>query len=117
MRLRNLLPLCLLLAALLAPAQAHARPAVALSDNTVTTLNDSRFHATGIKRVRKLVPYDDVVRGGRRLAALDHWFNTARERGIEPLVSFYRSYRGKKRIPTVAGYRKYFRAFRSATPG
>ena len=54
---------------------------------------DRRFQASGIKRVRVLVPFDDVVHGGHRLAALDHWFNTAQAQGIEPLVSFYRSYR------------------------
>ena len=116
MNLRYLLTFSLLIAALLAPAQAHARPAIGLSDNTITTLNDKRFQASGIKRVRKLVPYDDVVRGGRRRRELDAWFAQARAHGMEPLVSFYRSYRGKKRIPTVAGYRKYFRAFRERYP-
>ncbi len=116
MKIRLALTLTILALSLLGTAQAHARPVVALSDNVTATLTDKRFKATGIKRVRKLVPYDDVVRGGWRLAELDRWFATARAQGIEPLVSFYRSYRGKKRLPTVAGYRKYFRAFRARYP-
>lgn len=116
MKLRLALTLTILAVFLLAAAQAHARPIIALSDNVNATLTDKRFQATGIKRVRKLVPYDDVVNGGWRLAELDQWFATARAQGIEPLVSFYRSYRGKKRLPTVAGYRKYFRAFRARYP-
>jgi len=98
------------------PAQAQARPEIAFSDNNASTLLDTRFQATGIKRVRKIVPYDDVLNGGRRLAELDAWFATAQAQGIEPLVSFYRSYRGKKRLPTVAGYRRHFKAFRARYP-
>jgi len=115
MKTRLALTLILVLA-LLGTAQAHARPTIAMSDNVTATLLDKRFQATGIKQVRKLVPYDDVANGGRRLAELDAWFATAQAQGIEPLVSFYRSYRGKKRLPTVAGYRKHFRAFRTRYP-
>lgn len=116
MRLRHLLTLSLLAAILLVPAQAQARPTIAFSDNDARTLLDKRFQATGIKQVRRNVPYDEVTRGGRKLELLDQWFAIARQQGIEPLVSFYRSSKGKKRLPTVAGYRKYFRAFRARYP-
>lgn len=116
MKIRLALTLTLLALAVLGTAQAQARPTIGMSDNVTATLLDKRFQATGIKRVRKLVPYDDIVNGGRRRRALDSWFAYAKLRGIEPLVSFYRSYRGKKRLPTVAGYRRHFRAFRKRYP-
>jgi hypothetical protein len=116
MRFRNLITLSLLAAILIVPAQAQARPKIAFSDNDTRTLLDKRFQATGIKQVRRNVPYDEIANGGRRLALLDQWFATAQLQGVEPLVSFYRSRKGKKRLPTVAGYRKYFRMFRKRYP-
>ena len=108
--------LALLIMAAVGTAQAQARPTIAFSDNVTGTLLDKRFQATGIKKVRKLVPYDDVVNGGRRRRWLDSWFAYAKLQGIEPLVSFYRSHRGKKRLPSVASYRRHFRAFRKRYP-
>jgi len=91
-------------------------PEIGLSDNVTATLLDRRFRATGIKRVRKLVPYDDIETGGPRLAELDEWFATAKATGVEPLVSFYRSYRGKHLLPTVDEFRRHFRRFRERYP-
>ena len=91
-------------------------PEIGLSDNRPETLADPRFRATRIKRVRRLVPYDDVANGGQRLAELDAWFAAAKAAGVEPLVSFYRSYKGKERLPSVAGYRRHFRLFRKRYP-
>ena len=68
-------------------------PEIALSDNRPETLLDPRFRATGIRRVRKLVPYDEIENGGPQVAELDAWFENARGAGVEPLVSFYRSVR------------------------
>ena len=117
MKIRLLLTTTLALLVLAAAAaQAQARPIIAFSDNVTATLLDERFQQTGIKRVRKLVPYDTVSNGGRRLKALDDWFAYAELQGIEPLVSFYRSYKGRKRLPSVAAYRKHFRAFRARYP-
>ena len=116
MRLRYLLTLSILATMLAVPAHAQAKPKIAFSDNNTRTLLDKRFQATGIKQVRRNVPYDEVTNGGRKLALLDQWFSYARGQGIEPLVFFYRSSKGKKRLPTVAGYRKYFRAFRVRYP-
>ena len=91
-------------------------PLIGLSDNRPETILDPRFRATGIRRIRVLVPYDDVARGGARLAVQDRWFRTARANGIEPLVAFYRSYRSKKLLPSVAQYRRHFRLFRDRYP-
>ena len=91
-------------------------PLIGLADNRPETILDPRFEATDIKRIRVLVPYDDIERGGIRLRYLDSWFDTARGRGIEPLVSFYRSYRDRHRLPSVATYRRNFRLFRARYP-
>ena len=91
-------------------------PLIGLSDNRPETIVDPRFKRSGIKRIRVLVPYDDVARGGRRRRLQDAWFDTARANGIEPLVSFYRSYRGKKILPSPSQYRRHFRLFRERYP-
>ena len=91
-------------------------PLIGMSDNRPETITDSRFRATGIKRIRVLVPFDDVARGGSRRRTQDAWFTTARANGVEPLVSFYRSYRSKRLLPTPAQYRYHFRRFRQRYP-
>ena len=91
-------------------------PEIAFSDNRPETLLDRRFRAMGIRRVRKLVPYDDVENGGQALAELDAWFRNARRTGVEPLVSFYRSSRDEQRLPTVGEFRSHFRRFNERYP-
>lgn len=91
-------------------------PLIGLADNVATNMTDPRFAATGIKRVRVTVPFDDVARGGERLAVQDAWFATARQQGIEPLVTFFRSYRGAKILPTPEEFRRHFRLFRQRYP-
>jgi hypothetical protein len=91
-------------------------PLVGLADNRPETLIDPRFERSRIKRVRVLVPYDDIILRGKRLRYLDAWFDTARGRGIEPLVSFYRSSRSKRRLPSVSTFRRVFRLFRQRYP-
>jgi hypothetical protein len=91
-------------------------PLIGLADNRPETLIDKRFQKSGIKRVRVLVPYDDIARGGKRVRYLDAWFETARGYGIEPLVAFYRSSRNKHALPSVATFRRNFRLFRKRYP-
>jgi hypothetical protein len=91
-------------------------PLIGLADNRPETLIDRRFQKSGIKRVRVLVPYDDIARRGIRLRYLDAWFETARGYGVEPLVSFYRSIRNRHRLPSVATFRRNFRLFRKRYP-
>ena len=91
-------------------------PIVGLSDNRVETITDRRFKKANIKRIRVLVPYDDVARGGSRRQTQDAWFHTARVNGIEPLVSFYRSNRSKRLLPTPRQFLYHFRRFRKRYP-
>ena len=90
-------------------------PVVGMADNRPETLLDPRFQRTGIKRIRVIVPYDDILQLKRR-GYLDGWFAVARARGIEPLVSFYRSYRSLRRLPSVRTYKRIFRLFRRRYP-
>ena len=118
---------CLALAPAIASAQTPAPPSthiaglrggplIGLSDNRPETMIDRRFAKSGIKRIRVLVPFDDVARGGSRRRTQDQWFTTARMHGIEPMVSFYRSYRSKKLLPSPTQYRYHFRRFRERYP-
>lgn len=122
MRMRSLILISLLATALLAPAApAAARPSWGLADNQVATLLDGRFIRSGIKRVRITVPYDEVAFAGPRRGLLDQWMINAKAQGIQPLVSFYRTYRcsercAERRLPSVATFRRYFRLFRKRYP-
>lgn len=91
-------------------------PLIGMADNRPETLSDPRFRATGIKRVRVAVPYDDVALGGERLAIQDAWFGAARAAAIEPVVTFFRSSRGKAILPTPAEFRRAFQLFRARYP-
>jgi hypothetical protein len=100
---------------------SDAKPEVGLADNTIGALQDARFQESGIKRVRILVPYDVVARGGSKLAELDQYMNTAEAQGIEVMVSWYRTYAcgekcAKKRLPSVKAYRSYVSQFMNRYP-
>ena len=97
-------------------ALSGAGPLIGMADNRPETLTDPRFGATGIKRARVTVPFDDVALGGARLAIQDAWFTAARQQGIEPVVTFFRSSRGKAILPTPQEFRRHFRLFRERYP-
>jgi len=90
-------------------------PLIGIADNPVETLVDPRFQQSRIKRVRIQVPYDDITQRARRRYH-DVWFKTARTQGIEPLISFNKSFRSPKRLPSVATFRRNFRLFRKRYP-
>ena len=84
-------------------------PLIGLADNRPETLTDRRFARTGIKHVRVAVPFDDVALGGRRRAVQDAFFANARQTGVKPLVTFYRSSRGIRILPSEAQFRRHVR--------
>ena len=91
-------------------------PLIGLSDNRPEALLDRRFQASRIKRVRLTVPFDQIARGGARLRLLDWYFGAAKDQGIEPLVSFYRSSASRRLLPSPASFRRHFRRFRERYP-
>ena len=91
-------------------------PVIGLADNRPETIFDPRFKQSGIRRIRVLVPYDDIAGRPIRRRYLDSWFETAKGHGIEPLVSFYKSHRAPDVLPSVTTYRRNFRLFRKRYP-
>ena len=91
-------------------------PVIGLADNRPETIFDPRFKQSRIRRIRVVVPYDDIA--GRRIRRryLDSWFETAKGHGIEPLVSFDRGHRSRYRLPSVTTFRRNFRLFRKRYP-
>ena len=102
--------------------QASAQPTpstiVGIGEQSPDMFQDARFHATGIRHARLLVPYDLVKRGGWPLASADVWLDRARRDGIEPLVSFGHSMskRHQFRLPSVREYSKRVAEFRARYP-
>jgi hypothetical protein len=97
----------------------EAPPAiVGMGEQSPDMFEDPRFHATGIRHARLLVPYDLVKRGGWPLHSADVWLERARRDGIEPLVSFGHSMskRHQFRLPSVREYSKRVREFRARYP-
>ncbi len=97
-------------------AGLESGPSIGLADNRPETMLDPRFAQSKIKRMRVLVPFDDIARGGIRVRYLDSWLETAKGLGIEPLVSFYRSNRDRYLLPSVETFRNDFRLFRKRYP-
>src|SRR5215218_713265 len=97
-----------------ASAQAAPHTIVGMGEQSPDLFEDARFHATGIRNARLLVPWDLVKMGGWPLAAADLWLERARRDGVEPLVSFGHSMseRRQLKLPSVRQYAAQVRAFR-----
>jgi hypothetical protein len=120
--MRRALLIALAVSALTASA-ASAAPAiphtiVGMGEQNPDMFEDARFHATGIRHARLLVPYDVVKRGGWVLHAADVWLARARRDGIEPLVSFGHAMSEKDqfRLPSVREYSRRVAEFRARYP-
>jgi polysaccharide biosynthesis protein PslG len=104
------------------PAAATAKEPphviVGISEQNPDLFEDVRFHATGIRDARLLVPWDVVKMGGWPLHAADVWLDRARRDGVEPLISFGHSMspRRQLKLPTVRQYAAQVRAFRARYP-
>jgi len=101
-----------------AAAQPPTSTIVGMGEQSPDMFQDARFHATGIRHARLLVPYDLVKRGGWPLASADVWLERARRDGVEPLVSFGHSMskRHQFRLPSVREYSKRVAEFRARYP-
>ena len=102
-----------------AAATAHAaHTIVGMGEQSPEMFQDPRFHATGIRNARLLVPWDVVKEGGWPLAAADLWLERAQRDGIDPLVSFGHSMDPKRqlKLPSVRQYTAAVKAFRARYP-
>jgi hypothetical protein len=110
------------LAALALPAGASGREAphvlVGMGEQSPELFQDWRFHATGMRNARLIVPYDVVKAGGWPLDVADLWLARARRGGVEPLVSFGHSWAKKRqlRLPSVREYAARVSEFRARYP-
>jgi hypothetical protein len=109
------------------PAAAAAQQPLPAADPPVTVgigepspelFEDPRFHATGIRHARIIVPYDVVRAGGWPVYVADVWLARARRDGVEPLVSFSHSFvKGRRlRLPSVRQYTARVAEFRARYP-
>jgi hypothetical protein len=102
-----------------AAATAHAaHTIVGMGEQSPEMFQDPRFHATGIRNARLLVPWDLVREGGWPLIAADLWLERAHRDGIDPLVSFGHSMDPKRqlKLPSVRRYTAAVKAFRARYP-
>jgi hypothetical protein len=99
-----------------ASAQEPEPVTVGIGEPSPELFQDPRFQATGIKHARLIVPFDVVKAGGWPLAVADLWLERARRDGVEPLVSFSRSFVKRRRLPSVRQYAARVAEFRSRYP-
>jgi hypothetical protein len=119
--MRKALSIALAVSALTAAAASAQPPTstiVGMGEQSPDMFEDARFHATGIRHARLLVPYDVVKRGGWPLHSADVWLARARRDGVEPLVSFGHSMskRHQFRLPSVREYSNRVAEFRARYP-
>ena len=113
--MRVALLLALLVAALLAPAGAHAAPVVGMGDQKPDMFADARFHELGLRHARLQVAWD-WERTGWQVDELDAWLGAARRAGVEPLVTFGHSRVRRRSLPEPFRFVAAFRRFRARYP-
>jgi len=105
--------LLVLLAALAAPASAHAFT-VGVGDQKLGMWEDPRFQQLGIRQVRLLVAFDHVLKGD--FGRYDRWLTAAHARGADVLIAVNHASRLHTRLPSVATYRRVIRLLRARYP-
>jgi hypothetical protein len=97
---------------------APAQPAglqIGIGEQGPAMFTDPRFKALGITRARLVTSYDATsVRFERDLD--DQWLAAARAAGVEPFITFGHSRVHPNKLPSVAEFRRAFRAFRRRYP-
>jgi hypothetical protein len=86
-----------------ATAKVVKVPLVGVADNNYPMFYDPNFAATGSKISRRIVPYD-FYQHPIELERMDAWMKGAQIAGVDPLISFERSYTFPTKLPTVAEY-------------
>ncbi len=97
-----------------APSSAGAL-VIGIADQKTDMFSDPRFLALDIRHARISVPWD-AMRYGWQVEELDAWMNAARERGVEPLVSFNHSRVHRELLPTPNVFVEEFRRVRARYP-
>jgi hypothetical protein len=115
---RTLIPLALILCVLLAPAAASARPTVGIGDQNPTVFQDRKMQRLKHLKVARLVIEWDWYKDAEAAAHARWWMSTVTAAHMRPLVTFNRNWRynGRKKLPSMAAYKKSFKLFRKQFP-
>ena len=97
-----------------APASANAL-VVGMADQKPAMFTDKRFEALNIKHARLNVAWD-ALNYDWQVRELDVWMLLARERGVNPLVSFGHSRIYRRQLPSPARLQREFKRFRARYP-
>jgi len=89
-------------------SKAVKAPLVGVADNNYPMFYDPNFAATGSKISRRIVPYD-FHQEPIELERMDAWMKGAQVAGVDPLISFERSYTYPTKLPSVAEYAETLR--------
>ena len=88
---------------------------VGVGENNPGFMSDPAFQRLGIEHAR-LVTAWDTTRVEYEREIVDAWLAEARRTGTEPFVTFARSREDPEKLPSVAEFRRAFRAFRERYP-
>ena len=95
------------------PAAANAF-IIGMSDQKLGMWEDPRFEKLGIKHVRILMSWDNVLRGD--FSRYEAWMANAHLRGADVLLTIQHHSRHPKRLPTFKQYRRTIRILRKRYP-
>jgi hypothetical protein len=110
----RLIPI-LLLGALAVPASSEAKYATGIGDQHADTFSHPLFQQLKIRHARIIVPYD-ALSFPNQTAEVDHWLNSARAAGVQPLISFNHSRVRPTKRPSARAFAKAFAGFRKRYP-
>lgn len=102
------------------PAQAAVIPAqpgvaVGIADQKPDIFGDARFAALGIKHARLAIGWDALT-SASQAAELHAWLTSAREAGVEPLLTFTRLRDNRRSLPTPERLKHEFLRLRERYP-
>jgi hypothetical protein len=92
-----------------------ARPIIGIGEQQAAMFTDKHFDELGIEHARLVVSYDAIdVDFERDLT--DTWLKNAQQAGVEPFITFGHSRVHPNKLPSVAEFRRAFKAFRKRYP-
>jgi hypothetical protein len=94
---------------------AGARYAVGIGDQHAATFAQPLFQQLRVRNARLNVPWDVAQRAGDA-SSVDAWLAGARATGVRPLITFTHSRVTPRKLPSIATYKRIFRAFRARYP-
>ncbi|MEY2515949.1 MAG: hypothetical protein QOJ89_3307 [bacterium] len=97
------------------PPAARHDLVVGIGEQQTPMFRNSSFRALGIDHARLVVAYD-AMRVKFERPIVDSWLAEARSAGVEPFITFGHSRVHPGRLPSVAEFRRDFRAFRKHYP-